>query len=284
MQQSSMPSRVGGRYAIERVFKEDRQSGRVVALARDSTTGRHVVIKSDPVARHHDLFREAALLQVLQSRYVVNLLDTRIQGERLYIAIEFHHHETVSDLVKRHGGRIGPDRAIPIIAHLLEAFEAMHGIGYLHRDLHHKHISYRSRDDLKLFDLGMAIQGDASSGTVRWRNPHDWGTWETMAPEEYESGSSLTLASNVFSAATLLYALLSGAYPADYKRVQPDSVHLPSERQKQIQRDLQRSAQIDYSPIPRSLTPALERALSKRPQDRYQNAREFREALLRARS
>ncbi len=50
--------------------------------------------------------------------------------------------------LKRHGGRLDQNRALPITVHVLEAFEALNRAGVIHRDPHPKQISYRDRDRL----------------------------------------------------------------------------------------------------------------------------------------
>lgn len=279
----------------------------LVQRAYDRTLRRDVVLKSVPAtsAREvRELADEEAMLKRVRSPYVVSsfgLVSAPNPARmRRHLVVELFSEDTVQKLMERHGGRLDEHRALRITIHLLEAFEALHRAGVIHRDLHPKHISYRDREHLKLFDLGSSLQGAAApfhrtsepgimtrllgkaglDTSLAFPNPHPIGTWETMAPEEFTVGALITPAANVYSAGTLLYRLLDGRYPLAYWDFDWGGRHHTYDEMRASQRDLHLHQPVEYSDRIRPLIRAcLRKALGKKPHERYPSPRQFREAL-----
>ena len=290
----------------------DLKQGRgwLVQRAYDRTLGRDVVLKSVPAHQPEEvqeLAREETMLRRTRSAYVVSsfglITAPHPAGRarlRTHLVVELFSEDTVQNLLERHGGRLDEDRSLRITIHLLEALEALNRASIIHRDLHPKHLSYRDRDHLKLYDLGYALNGSSlntsptsglfsrllaqpagtAASALAMRNPHLIGTWETMAPEEFTVGARITPAANVYSAGTLLYRLLTGRYPLAYGDFDWGKRHRTVEDMREAQRGLHLRVPVEY---PRWLglriRTCLQRALAKRPSDRYSSPREFREAL-----
>ena len=257
--------------------------GWLVQRAFDRQCGRDVVLKSVPAASARDvreLEHEEDALQRVRSPYIVSSFGTFSAPDpeapnrpRVYLVVELYSKDSVQKLIERHGGSLDAARALRITVHLLEAFELLNRAGVIHRDLNPKHLSYRDRDHLKLYDLGMALSGPVPTGqlferllgtdTLALGNTHPYGTRETMAPEEFDVHARITPAANVYSAGTLLYRMLAGSYPL-------------------VDEDLHRRPPITY---PAGMDPrvqaCLNRALANIPKERYRSPRDFREDLER---
>ena len=194
-----------------------------------------MILKSVPAASARDvreLEHESDALQRVRSPYIVSSFGTFSAPDpeapgltRVYLVVELYSKDSVQKLIERHGGSLDAARALRITVHLLEAFELLNRAGVIHRDLNPKHLSYRDRDHLKLYDLGMALSGPVPTGQLFERllgtatlvlgNTHPYGTRETMAPEEFDVHARITPAANVYSAGTLLYRILAGRYPLE---------------------------------------------------------------------
>ena len=271
------------RYELRSNLLSRPEAGRHVWLARDRRLGRSVVLKAGTGTHAERIAHESRLLGAVSSPYVVSVFDVFDDEPRLWMVIELFARETVETLLERRGGTVGESRAVPIVMRVLDAYEAMHAAGVLHRDLHPGHISYRNRHRLKLFDLDLSINASRPAGELSCRNPHTFGTWETMAPEEFEEGRHLTRAANVYSAGVLLYHLLTGSWPLDYKVLRSGWQDLSPVEQQEVQGELHRDEPVRYPGAIRSpVRTVLERALAKRPADRYQSARQFCEDLEQA--
>lgn len=99
--------------------------------------------------------------------------------------------------------------AIRIVMGLSACFSALKNAGFLYRDLNLGHILVGS-DTVGLVDHEWDIAISATgSGVVDSLA----GTWETMAPEEYMIGNSITETSNVYTLGSVLLQLISGKSP-----------------------------------------------------------------------
>jgi serine/threonine protein kinase len=290
--------------------EEKKGRGWLVQRAYDRTLRRDVVLKSVPARdprEVRELAQEEEMLRRTRSKYVVSsfgLLRTPNPAAaarlRTHLVVELFSEDTVQNLLERHGGRLDEDRSLRITVHLLEAFEALNRAGIIHRDLHPKHLSYRDRDHLKLFDLGSSLNGSSPSASLSSglfsrllaqpagtatsalaiRNPHPVGTWETMAPEEFTVGARITPAANVYSAGMFLYRLLTGGYPLAYGNFDWGGRHRTLDDMREAQRDLHLREPVEYPRWLRlRIRICLQRALEKKPSDRYPSPREFGKAL-----
>ena len=305
---------IDNRFATGREYpltEEKKRRGWLVQWAYDRTLRRDVVLKSVPARdprEVRELTQEEEMLRRTRSPYVVSSFGllrapnpAATARLRTHLVVELFSEDTVQRLLERHGGRLDEDRSLRITIHLLEAFEALNRAGILHRDLHPKHLSYRDRDHLKLFDLGSSLNlgplpsvplgsslfsrllaqpaGTAASALAIC-NPHPVGTWETMAPEEFTVGARITPAANVYSAGMFLYRLLIGGYPLAYGDFDWGGRHRTLGDMREAQQDLHLHEPVEYPRWLRlRIRTCLQRALEKRPRDRYPSPREFREAL-----
>lgn len=264
------------RFRIVHSFPVRGQS-RSVRLADDRVLGRQVILKSDRDAGAIEA--EARALARIKSCHVVACYDVFRTGGGATSVIEYFCQHTLSDVLQRQGDKLSVDKTMTVADGLLRALQDMNAAGVIHRDLHPGHISYADRYRLKLFDLELALHA-GSGGRVA--NPHPNGTWETMAPEEFEVGAEIGPATNVYSAACLIFRLLAGHYPLDYRRLTRDWRSLSTDGEKRRQYELHRTSPPDLSPLPRQLRTVFGKALAKRPGDRYAGAADFAASLTKA--
>jgi len=136
----------------------------------------------------------------------------------LILAMEYVEGDTLSDVIARHIARArlaGPStlpgiplpRAWYYFQQLLGALAATHAIGVVHRDVKPSNVLVRKDGIVKLGDYGLAYMANAS-------NDGDMvpGTGAYMSPEQVLS-HPLDGRSDLYSAATVLYEMLSGRTP-----------------------------------------------------------------------
>jgi len=135
---------------------------------------------------------------------------------------------------------------VRIVRQVGEALGAAHAAGILHRDVKPSNVLLDEHDMPRLSDFGLALfegKGELTRSLV--------GTPEYMAPEQAKDGSKIDARADIFSLAATLYACLTGDAP----RV------------------------VRESRIPAPLRPALLKALSPRPEDRFATMDAFLRAL-----
>jgi serine/threonine-protein kinase len=221
--------------------------------------------------------REAEALRRLAHPNVVHFFALTDDGSELALVMELVQGEPLSTIIAR-GIAARPTPGAPCIpfvlawhyfAQLLGALAAVHQLGILHRDVKPANVLVRSDGVVKLTDFGIAripAEGAAATGGVA---P---GTGAYMSPEAVQ-GKELDPRSDLYSAAIVLYEMLTGQSPFDT----PDRSEIAV-----------RTAQLEEPPPPISrllptappvLDVLMAHALAKDPAIRYPSALEFGEAF-----
>ena len=189
----------------------------------------------------------------------------------LFIIMELLEGKTVNRVVRAEGP-MALERALTILVQVCGALEEAHRAGIVHRDLKPENIFLCRQGGLsdfpKVLDFGLAkvTRREMQPGSVQLtREGMVFGTPEFMSPEQAQ-GLALTPASDVYSLAVILYEMLTGKLPfeakasLDFLQMHVSAPPIPiNERIEGLQ-------------FPNDLWPVMARALSKRPQERYESA------------
>ena len=219
------------------------------------------------------------------------------------------------------GNCIQPQIAIPLMCAVLEGLQHLHERDIIHRDLKPQNIlldrplfadggtlaSPLPTPKIADFDLAKMLSLDA---TVITMTNTSMGTPQFMAPEQVLDAKRAGPRADIYSAGVTLYYLLTGRYSFDFPlrgaaRQQPSTeqladlhLHDPSfiDALGQRERDRERAlnptkAILEDEPtriqmrdpkIPDRLAQAVDRAVRKNPDERFQTAAEFHQALEQA--
>ncbi|OGT33044.1 MAG: hypothetical protein A2W28_05815 [Gammaproteobacteria bacterium RBG_16_51_14] len=205
--------------------------------------------------------QEAELISGLNSQFVVRIYEYGSTDDYGFIAMEFFSR---GDLKQRMESGLHPDMAIIYATHIAYALDQIHRIGIVHRDLKPANIMFRGDDSLALADFGISRNLNANSDITTIGQV--LGTPYYMSPEQAE-GQPVDTRSDIYSAGVLLYEMLVGEKPfvADnpsgliYQHIHFPIPRLPSELHQ-------------YQKI-------IDRAMAKRPDDRFQTAAELIQVL-----
>ncbi len=196
----------------------------------------------------------------------------------LYIVMEMLEGKNLNQTVRKEGP-MQPERAIPILIQVCGALQEAHDLGIVHRDLKPENIFLSKQGGIvdfpKVLDFGLAkvTERQMQPGSViLTQEGMVFGTPEFMSPEQAQ-GRVLDARSDIYSLAVILYEVLTGKLPF--------SARTPMEY---IQKHVMEPAIPLNQRVPdRKFDPGLEavlsRALMKKPDERYQSAAEFGEAL-----
>lgn len=222
--------------------------------------------------RHEDfvamLIDEAKISVRLAHPNVVTVYELAREGDAYYIALEYVAGTDARRLM-RAVGAFPPDIALYIVTEILSGLAYAHGQGIVHRDVSPQNILLSHEGAVKLTDFGIAQAAwkthETATGVLK-------GKFAYMSPEQ-ASGKKQGLdgRSDVFSAAVVLYEMLSGER-LFYAGSDIETL------------DRVRQAKVTPSPqalqiIPAALLKILFKALAESPDDRYSGASDFREAL-----
>ncbi|HSG01181.1 MAG TPA: serine/threonine-protein kinase, partial [Vicinamibacterales bacterium] len=248
--------------------------------ARDTRLGRTVALKvlpadavGNPEARARFL-REAKLAAALNHPNIVTIYDADVDGTgreaRLYIAMERVVGRSLAELI---GGKL-PEVATALdwAAQIADALRHAHEAGIVHRDLKPANVMLGADGRIKVLDFGLAKQmlpdpADPTAATASFEAATGTGvvlgTIAYMSPEQAE-GRRVDARSDLFSFGVLLYELLTGERP--FRGDSAASVIGSLLRDTPL-------APSDVRPgLPVDLDHILEKALAKKPDERYQHA------------
>jgi serine/threonine protein kinase len=260
-----------GKYRI--VEKLGRGGMGVVYKGIDETLDREVAIKlfSAEVGEEQDIVKrfraEATTLAKLNHPEIATIYELYRHESDLLMVMEFVSGETLEQLSQR-SGPLPPERAAYLVAQVLGALQYAHQAGIVHRDLKPANVMVNDQGHVKVMDFGIARVLGAEHMT---RDGHMMGTPAYMAPEQV-LGQDIDARADLYAVGVVFYRLLTGTLP-----FRADTVI--GMVQKQVS-DLPTPVRVHRADVPEWCEAVLSRALAKKPEDRFQSAEEFRQALL----
>ncbi|HBP17358.1 MAG TPA: hypothetical protein DEA08_06155, partial [Planctomycetes bacterium] len=253
-----------GRGAMGEVWLAEGPAGRVALKLL-----REVLSEESESARR--FAREIEILASLDHPGIVRAESELLrEGDLHYYAMELVVGRNLQALLDA-SGALRPAHAVDLTCELLDALQAAHAAGVVHRDVKPANVLVDRDGRPRLTDFGLARADDRSRLTLA---EVVLGTPAYMSPEQAR-GREAGPASDLYSTGAVLFQLLTGRPP------------FTAERPLALLR-----AHIDEEPpAPCALTPGLSsalsavvlRALAKEPHERYASADAMQEALLLAR-
>ena len=266
-----------GRYEIKGVLGKGAMG--LVYDGRDPTLDRRVAIKTiltrnldESTAKHYAMRfkREVRAVARLNHPNIVQVYDFGNEGELMYIVMEYIQGKELKDLMDSKQA-FDLKAMFRIAIELLDALDFAHESKIIHRDIKPANVLLDSTGRAKLADFGVARftepDGDEAEKT---RAGAVIGTPSYMSPEQIQ-GQTIDHRTDIFSAGVLFYHLLTGQKPFEgqqwalAKKIIQDDPVWPS---KLVQ-------------IPPDIDRVVARAMAKAPEQRYQRAKGFADALRR---
>jgi tRNA A-37 threonylcarbamoyl transferase component Bud32 len=266
----------GGRYRIE---GEIGSGGAATVFAgHDARHDRRVAIKvlrqeiSETISPER-FAQEIKLLAKLQHPNILPLFDSGEIGPTLFSVTPYVEGESVRQRLDR-AGRWRAGDAVRLMREVADALAYAHDEGVVHRDVKPENILI-SNEHALLADFGIArtlATRDSSGGRITLPGMVLGSPWY-MSPEQSSGESELDGRSDVYSAAAVLYEMVTGAPP----------FHGESPRKLMTRRltEAPPPASSVEPTVPEVVDRVLQRALQPLPDDRA-SAREFANALASA--
>ncbi len=254
-----------------------------VYLALDTRLDRRVALKVLPpeMASHPEKIkrfeREARTVASLSHPGIVTLYSPLEEQDGLrFLTMELVEGETLSKSIPARG--FSMERFLSLAIAVTDAVSAAHRQGILHRDLKPENVMLTPDGRLKVLDFGLAkLRYDADEGDRTTKETQSVtqdgrivGTVAYMSPEQAQ-GLPVDHRSDIFALGILLYEMATGERPF---RGNTNLSVLSS-----ILKDTPRPASELRDEIPKPLARMIQRALEKRPEDRYQSASDLRRDL-----
>jgi serine/threonine protein kinase len=219
----------------------------------------------DAVARFK---REAQAGGRLQHPNIVGVYEYGGDGAMAFIVMEYVEGDELKKLLAG-GRRFELIDVFEIMKQLLAALDYSHKQGVVHRDIKPANLMVLGGTRVKVMDFGIARLESSSltqTGTAI-------GTPTHMSPEQL-MGHTADGRSDLWACGVILYELLTGTSP--FLAETPATV-----MHKVLQSQPPRPSSVNPA-LPSAFDAVIARALAKRADDRFQNAREFQAALVQA--
>ena len=242
-----------------------------VYLAKDTLLDREVAIKmlrsqfsSDPVLLEQ-FRREAKSAARLIHPYIISIYDVVACDDEQYIVMEYVDGITLKRFMEEH--KLSLFEVIDISMRLAEGLQHAHNRNVVHCDIKPLNILVDKELNPKIADFGIAKM--VSNQTMVYTNAI-MGSVHYISPEQ-ASGGKVTHLSDIYSLGVVMFEMLTGQVP--FKGETAVAVAM-MHAEKPVPK---LSEYMDD--VPEGLQAILDKALAKRPEDRYQSATELHNDL-----
>ena len=220
--------------------------------------------------------REVRLSATLTHPNTITIYDVgRTADNSLYYAMEYLEGMDLQKLVEKFGP-IPPARAVYLLTQICGSLSEAHSRDIIHRDIKPGNIFLTRRgglyDFVKVLDFGLAKQIESDASAAITKTGILFGTPRYLAPETVYGDDRVDGRVDLYGLGGVAYWLLAGQPPFTAE----SSVELVVDHVKTIPK---RPSEVSELSIPPELDDIVMKCLEKKPEDRYQTARELQKAL-----
>lgn len=210
---------------------------------------------------------ESKAISLLNHPNIVKVYDVSVSDHLQYIVMEYVDGMTLREYLNERGGKLTSRETVHFISQILKALDHAHRNGVVHRDIKPQNIMLLDNGQLRMMDFGIArisraenqLTGGKAMGSVHYISP------------EQAKGDETDFTSDIYSVGVMMYEMLSGHLPFDADDVVEVAIKQISDKPQSLQ---------ELAPnVPHGLVEITERAMAKRPDNRYASAAEMLSAL-----
>ena len=270
----------GATFSHYRIIEQLGQGGQATAYkATDTRLDRSVVLKillpelssSENARRRFE--REAKLASALDHPNICAIYDIGEDGGLFYIVMPYAEGRTLKQIIS--GQPLETLSALSITIQVADAIASAHARGIVHRDIKPNNIVVSDQGQVKVLDFGLAkmlateeMSADIDKSMTEIGVPY--GTVGYGAPEQ-AAGERVDHRADIFSLGVVLYEMVTGHQPFKGRnRIEILNAVINDEPDPINERTLK---------APPRLQVILDRALAKKPRDRFSTMAEMRDEL-----
>ena len=210
---------------------------------------------------------ESKAISLLNHPNIVKVYDVSVSENLQYIVMEYVDGMTLREYLNERGGKLTSRETVHFISQILKALDHAHRNGVVHRDIKPQNIMLLDNGQLRMMDFGIArisraenqLTGGKAMGSVHYISP------------EQAKGDETDFTSDIYSVGVMMYEMFSGHLPFDADDVVEVAIKQISDKPQSLQ---------ELAPnVPHGLVEITERAMAKRPDNRYASAAEMLSAL-----
>ncbi len=216
--------------------------------------------------------QEARLLAQLNHPALPRVSDYFTEGDRAFLVMQFISGVDLAEIIAKQPGPFPRNQVVAWADQLLDALIYLHTRDrqIIHRDIKPHNLKLTAAGKIALLDFGLAKTQSTETGET---TNSIFGYTRRYAPLEQIQDQGTSPQSDIYALGATLYHLLTGTKPADaIVRAAATGGSMP---------DPLRPADEIHPAVGHELASILCRAMAQNPEDRYQSATAFREALWR---
>lgn len=234
-----------------------------IATRQGTTVSVMMDTKSEEFAYGAERFQEEArtLAKFIGNPNIAGVSSYFDENDTSYFVMDYIEGISFKTYIANHGGKISVEETLNVMIPVLRALTAVHAEGFIHRDVTPDNIYITKDGMVKLLDFGSARYsiGDKSKSL-------DVILKVGYAPkEQYIRRSRQGPFTDVYSCAACFYAAITGFLPPESLERMDEDTLVPISQ-----------CGID---IPEYLDKAILKGLTVQPEDRFQSAAEFLDAI-----
>ena len=264
-----------GRYRIVRRLGKGGMGAVYEAIDQrlDTTVALKETFSADEQLRRQ-FAQEAHLLALLHHPALPRVSDYFTEGDRAFLVMQFIGGADLAEIIATQPGPFPRQKVIAWADQLLDALIYLHTSErqVVHRDIKPHNLKLTSTGQIALLDFGLAkatsseLSGANSSTSI-------FGYTRRYSPLEQIQDQGTNPQSDIYALGATLYHLLTGVKP-------PDALTRATAL-AESKPDPLRPADEIYPAVGPEISAILRLAMAVNPEDRYQSASDFREALRR---
>lgn len=243
----------------------------VVYKAIDQVIDRFVAIKILHDVLHYDegihrFIREAKNAGRLSHPNIVSVHDAGKEEKTYYIIMEYMEGDSLKQWIQKQGS-LSTEESITIAMQICDGLDHAHQNGVIHRDIKPHNILRAPNGQFKITDFGISFFSNATQIT---QTGMVLGSVHYFSPEQ-ASGTKVDFPSDIYSLGVVLYEMVTGQVPFDDESFL--SIVL-----KHVQAPIPNPQKINPE-VSNALCNVIFKAMDKDPNNRFQTAKEMKEAL-----
>jgi pSer/pThr/pTyr-binding forkhead associated (FHA) protein/tRNA A-37 threonylcarbamoyl transferase component Bud32 len=217
--------------------------------------------------------REAKSCAELSHPNVVHVYNIGEEDGLYYIVMEFVEGKTAYRLIVEKG-RLGPRETVAIALQIANALGSAYKKKIVHRDIKPANIIVTPKGDTRLMDFGLAKNFEESGVTGITQPGEGLGTPNYMPPEQVENALTADQRSDIYSLGASMYHMLTGRFPFDDENTMKILTMIFDEKAVPIKNIV--------PAVPAYVVNVVEKAMQKKPEERYQTPVEMIDDLTAA--
>ena len=221
--------------------------------------------------------REAKLAARLgeTSRHVARVVDHGVMPDGVpFLVMELLVGEGLDARLRREG-QLAPLWVLEIVRQLARALQVAHEASVVHRDLKPANVFLCTEEDgallVKLVDFGVAKAHLETGSYATTQSGSLIGTPMYMSPEQFDGTKAVDARSDLWALTAMIYRMLVGFEPFHGSGLSELALRIVASNPSPPTTEDPR--------LPKGLDGFVARGLAKRPEDRFQSARELLSAL-----